>query len=175
MNVGRLWRVANLYLCLSGLLSGAMAFAPIAYASNFTAGIHASIYGAWVEIETSMGHGVSLSSKLGLLELPMHMPYAAMAGIGCLGCLVLVFINRNAERKQLWIGRAIMLAFLHLLWGGLMRMLAGSHVGYSDLPDSMDIGFQREYLLHFFVLYFLWRAWRRQAEGIKAAEAVTTT
>jgi hypothetical protein len=174
MAAGKFFSGTNLYLASAGLLSGAMLFAPIAYASNFAAGIHASIYGAWVQLETSMGHGVSLPTTIPLFDLPWHLPYAALGLVGLICCLVLCFINKAGERKQLWIGRCIMAAFGQMFWGVLLRMMAGNHVGYSALPDSIDIGFQREMVLHLFIIYFLWRAWRKQAAHLKLAESATT-
>lgn len=167
MAAGKLFRGANLYLALAGLLSGAMLFAPIAFASNFASGLHATVYGSWLVLEQSLGHGVTTASSRTILQLPLQMPYAALAVIGCLLSWILVFVNANGERKHVWIGRAMMLALVHLFWGALVRYLATTYVGTASLAADIEGGFQREFLLHFFILYFLWRAWRKQADALK--------
>jgi hypothetical protein len=169
MAAGRLFRGVNLYLVMAGLLSGAMIAAPIAYASNYAAGLHATVYGGWLVLEESLGHGIALPHTIGLLQLPLQIPYVILAAVGCLLALILVFYNRDLERKQLWIGRGLYLGLAHLLSGMLVRYLATSHVGESSLPDALDAGFQREFLLHLFILYFLWRAWRKQAVELQTS------
>lgn len=166
----RLLRGVNLYLAAAGLLSAAMLFAPIAYASNFAAGLHATVYGAWVNLEHSLGHGVTTSTTLTLLKLPFQIPYAILAVLACLLAWVLVFVNANAERKHTWIGRALILAAVHLMSGALVRYMATGYVGETDLPGGLEAGFQREFLLHLFVLYFLWRAWRKQSKATMNSE-----
>ncbi len=173
MAAGRLFRGVNLYLVVAGLLSGAMIAAPIAYASNYAAGLHATIYGGWLVLEESLGHGIALPHTIGLLALPLQIPYVILAAAGCLLALMLCFYNRDLERKQLWISRGLYLGLAHLLCGVLIRFMAINHVGESSLPDALDAGFQREFLLHFFILYFLWRSWRKQtAELQTGTEAV---
>ena len=174
MASGKFLRGVNLYLGLAGALSGAMLFAPIAFASNYATGRHATIYGAWVAIEQSVGQGVTAPSSLALLELPLHIPYALMGAIGMLGAWVLCFINRNGEAKLLWMGRVFMLAFVCMLWAVLLRYLGSSHVASDGGLDALDSGFQREFLLHPFILYFLWRAWSKQSKAQREVAPTTT-
>ncbi len=175
----RFFRGVNLYLGLAGLLSGAMLFAPIAFASNYATGLHVTIYGTWIEFEQSLGQGVTAPWSLALTEAPLHIPYALMGAIGLLGALVLCFINRKGEAKLIWMGRFFILAFVCMLWAVLLRYMDSSYVVSEGALSSLDSGFQREFLLHLFILYFMWRAWSKQSKGLRddtagAAAAPTT-
>lgn len=161
----RFFSGVNLYLALSGLLSGAMIFAPLAYASNFAIGHHASIYGGFVVLEQNLGHGMINAQTLELFQLPFHIPYVLCAVLALLACLGICFYNSDGAKKRLWVGRALILAFVHFLLGALLRFLGSVHVDAGHAGAEVVSGFQREYLLHLFILYFLWRAWRKLANA----------
>lgn len=161
MAAGKIWRTGNLYLLLAGALSVALLFAPLAYASNFAAHLHASIYGSWVEVEHSLGHGVIFARHHWLPGLPLHYPYVVLGGMAALWGIMAVLAG-DAGKQAARIRTMRYLALGHLLFGIVLRLLATSHVGDSDLPGAVTAGFQREFLLHGFVLYFQWRAWRRR-------------
>jgi hypothetical protein len=161
MNAGRLFCVANLYLLMAGLLSGALLFAPLAYASNFPAKIHASVYGLWVVVDKDMGSGVNLVTPLGLASLPFHFPYAVTGLVSALGLSGLVFYNRDLERKQKGVFYLLVVVIAQLVSAVVIRMLALQHVGGTGYGSGIESGFQREFVLLFFVLYFLWRCIRR--------------
>lgn len=164
---GRLFRGANLYLVLAGLLSAAMLLAPIAYSSNYSTGLHATIYGTWAKLDQSMGHGVNFIRTRHLWELPYNIAYAILGVLSFVVCVVVAFSNRNEEHKHTWIGRALMVAFAHLISGILLRYMGAGLVGTSPVSDGLDSGFQREFLFHLFIIYFLWRAWSKQAVALK--------
>lgn len=158
MTKGKLFRIANLYLVMAGLLSGALLFAPLAYASNFTMRVHASIYGTWVVMDKDMGSGVDFVSTRYLLQVPLHWPYAVLGATLCLGLIVIAFFNRDDFRKLKRARRMLWLGGLHVLAGALLRVFALQYVGTDTASHNLEAGFQREFLLHFFVLYFIWRA-----------------
>ncbi|HEX2898154.1 MAG TPA: hypothetical protein VHS96_00390 [Bacteroidia bacterium] len=170
MVAGRLFRAANIHLVLAGLLSGAMLFAPIAYASNFSERIHASLYGSWVVLDRDMGAGVDFVTTRYLPQLPLHYPYAILGAVLFCWLLALVWLNRDDVRKQKALRLIFGLAVLHAGFGALIRFMALLHVGDGHVADSLDAGFQREYLFHFFVLYFLWRSLRNIGRNIKAGQ-----
>jgi ABC-type Fe3+-siderophore transport system permease subunit len=158
---GKLFRAANIYLLMAGLLSAALLFAPLAYASNYSSKIHASIYGTWVFLDHDMGAGMDDIRHRYLLQLPLHWPYALMGAALAVLLVMLAFYNRDGEQKKKW-GRFLLIGVMvQIGFGVLLRVFALNHVGDSNFESSLESGFQREFLLHFFVLYFVWRFLRR--------------
>jgi hypothetical protein len=161
MNAGRLFCIANLYLLMAGLLCVAMLFAPLAYASNFPAKIHASVYGVWVVVDKDMGSGANLVTRLGLASLPFHIPYALTGLVSALGLSGLVFYNRDLDRKLKGAFYLLTVVIVQLVSAVVIRILAVQHVGGNGYGPGIESGFHREIVLWFFVLYFLWRCIRR--------------
>jgi hypothetical protein len=161
MTRGKLFRAANIYLVMAGVLSAALLFAPLAYASNYSSKIHASIYGTWVVLDHDMGSGMDDIRHRYLLQLPLHFPYAILGAALAILFILLAFYNRDDARKKKW-GRILLgMVALQIGFGVLLRVFALNHVGSSSFASSLESGFQREFLLHFFVLYFVWRFLRR--------------
>jgi hypothetical protein len=170
MTAGRLFRAANIHLVLAGLLSGAMLFAPIAFASNFSANVHASLYGTWVVLDQDLGAGVNFVTTRYLFQVPLHLPYAILGGLVCFWLLAMVWINRDDVSKRKALRSIFGLAVLHAGFGVLIRLFATSHVGVSTNELSLESGFQREFLFHLFILYFIWRSLRNVTRNIRAKQ-----
>ncbi len=175
MASGRLFRAANIHLVLAGLLSGAMLFAPIAFASNFSANVHASIYGTWVVLDQDVGAGVDFVTKRYLFQLPLHLPYAILGGLVCFWLLAMVWINRDDISKRKALRSIFALAVLHAGFGILIRLFATNHVGQATNELSLESGFQREYFLHLFILYFIWRSLSNVSRNIRAKQQPEVT
>jgi hypothetical protein len=158
---GRLFRAANIYLVMAGVLSAALLFAPIAYASNFSTKVHASIYGTWVVLNHDLGSGVDDIRTRYLLQLPLHYPYALLGAGLALSLVALAFYNRDPDQKRKWVRILMLMAVVQAGFAVLLRVFAMSHVGSSPFESNLESGFQREILLHFFVWYFVWRCMRR--------------
>ena len=109
MASGRLFRAANIHLVLAGLLSGAMLFAPIAFASNFSANVHASIYGTWVVLDQDVGAGVDFVTKRYLFQLPLHLPYAILGGF--------TFCNSNSYFVLMQCSFQISWMYINIFYG----------------------------------------------------------
>lgn len=143
---------------MSGVLSFALLFAPLAYASNFASKIHASIYGTWVVLDKDMGSGVDFVTKRFVWEMPLHYPYALLGLTLSVLLFRLVLVNRDDVKKQKQAKVLLYLALLQLGFAVLLRVFATQHVMPANLDsDLVEAGFQREILLHLFVFYFIWR------------------
>lgn len=158
MSKGRLFRRANAFLFLATCLSGALLVAPIAYASNYTAKVHAEIYGTWVRIDRDMGDGVDAVSFRHIWQLPLHWPYAIIGLALTFTLFRAMFTNANDFEKLHRARRGFWLAVLYGLCAVLIRAFALNIVGKEALPDQLESGFLREMLFIFFILYFIYRA-----------------
>ena len=158
MSKGRLFRRANVFLLLAAGLSAALLVAPIAYASNFAAKVHASVYGTWVVIDRDMGDGVDVASIRYLWQLPLHWPYALVGLLLTFVLLRALFTNKNDFDKLHRARRAFWLAVLYGATGAMIRYFALYNVGRDAAADQLEAGFQREMLFIFFILYFIFRA-----------------
>lgn len=158
MGKGRLFRRANVFLLLAAGLSAALLVAPIAYASNFAAKVHASVYGTWVVIDRDMGNGVDFVSTRYLWELPLHWPYALVGVLLTFTLLRALFTNKNDYNKLHRARRGFWLAVLYGFTGVIIRYFALYNVGRDAAAEQLEAGFQREMLFIFFILYFIFRA-----------------
>jgi predicted outer membrane lipoprotein len=158
---GRLFRAINVYLLLAGCMSLAMIFAPLAFASNFHDNVHASIYGSWITIEHEMVEGANQIEWLAFYKLPFNLVYS-LVSLSCgFYLLAAMFYNHDDQQKRKRVLRAFIFVFFQLVFAVVLRLLARQFVGTSPDARDMESGFQREFYLHLFSLYFIYRCSRK--------------
>lgn len=158
MSLKGIFRTYNLYLLFAGLLSGAMIFAPLAYASNFESYSHVTIYGAWIKVEYPNIDGSQAVAFKELLKLPLNLIYVVISSFLSLATFFLFLYNKEFAKKRKWLWYGFSLAVVQLLVAALLRIFASVFLPDIEVVGNMESGFLREYLLHFFILYFLYRS-----------------
>ncbi len=153
-----IFKTHNLYLAFAGILSAAMIFAPLAYASNYESLSHVTIYGAWLSIDYPLVEGSKAVEYRYLLQLPLNICYVLVSGVLAGGLGFLAIYNRDLSKKRKWLWWASGLAVLQVIFAVLIRIFASVFLDDIESIDNMQVGFMREVLFHLFIIYFLFRA-----------------
>lgn len=153
-----IFKTHNLYLAMAGMLSAAMIFAPIAYASNYESLSHVTIFGSWITIDRPLIEGSKAVEFRYLFQLPLNMVYVAISAALAGGLGFLALYNRDLSKKRKWLWWASGLAVLQVLFAILIRIFASVFLDNIESVDNMEFGFMREVYFHLFIIYFLFRA-----------------
>lgn len=161
MSARGLFSIGNLYILLATCLGAALVFAPLAYAFNFESSTNAMIHGSWVEVEHELLQGSQRVEFISLGKLPLQWLFVLCSVcLSVAGAFSLIY-QKQTEKQRTWLKRMLILAICQVLIAVVIRIFAYQMLDAVEKSQDLETGFLREFLLHFFVIYFVWRAMRR--------------
>lgn len=157
MGLRKVFRAPHLLLLLAACLCAAMVFAPIAYSMNFRNNINVEVYGSWMQMENLLEGTTNKVQTIYFYEDFFVFVYAFLSAFAAGFLLFILFLSRDNVQRTRRLVYANALLFLHIAWGLAIYFHASDSFGKID-PQYIESGFQREFMLHFFILMFTWMA-----------------
>lgn len=168
----RIFRSSHWLLLLATLLTLALLFAPVTYASNFSTNVYAELHGTWGTVENTLLSGPGRWVTYTCFEDPLHLLYAAVTLASLLFLTYAVVLGGHDERRARLCGFGVLFVLGQIGASLLLWLHVTSYVG-AALPENLESGLNREWAFHLFILLFLLRSryHYRRALGVRLTRA----